>query len=52
MVVRVEMVVMKKNKRGDGDDGVVMLMKIALENVVELSPEMSPEWSSEGLSER
>ena len=36
------MVVMKKNKRGGGEDGVVMLMKIVLEKVVELSPKWSP----------
>ena len=56
MVVRVEMVVMEKNKRGGGGDGVVMVMKLVLEKVVELLPEwlteMSPEWSQKGLLER
>ena len=41
MVVRVEMEVMEKNKRGGGDDVVVMVVKMVLEKVVELSPEWS-----------
>jgi len=44
----VEMEVMEKNKRGGGDDGVVMVVKTVLEKVVELSSE----WSPEGLSGR
>ena len=40
-MVKVTMVVVEKNKRGGGDDRVVMVVKIVLEKVVELSPEWS-----------
>ena len=38
MVVRVEMVVMEKNKRGSGEDGGFIVVVVMLLKMVKLSP--------------
>ena len=52
MIVRVEMVVMEKNKRGGGEDGgFVVVVVVMLLKMVKLSPIYSPGWSPETLPE-
>ena len=50
MVVRVEMVMMEKNKRGGGEDVGFVVVVVVLLKMVKLSSEKSPEWLPETSS--